>query len=274
MSEEAAPTEATPVYKHSLSGHAVRGDGTFEEAAASTATDDYRQQKLPEFDSFAKALTGEEEKEDKPMEPLPELPAMPMSVDDAYKFLGVADKDRGSLEKERRLCRADSCARALASLTCQAALRSIRVFHARDRPLPSRRTRSCCAHASQVKMRFRKLSLKWHPDKNMKREKEAAEVFRAVHAAYHFLTTNNFDYKRWAESFVIPPMQVDTFALAPSHTHPHTPPSHAPKPYLHMPPSHASHPRTPPSHTHPHTHPHIPCTLYAVAPSGLRLTFT
>uniref|UniRef100_A0A7S3AQP2 J domain-containing protein n=1 Tax=Haptolina ericina TaxID=156174 RepID=A0A7S3AQP2_9EUKA len=158
MSEEAAPTEATPVYKHSLSGHAVRGDGTFEEAAASTATDDYRQQKLPEFDSFAKALTGEEEKEDKPMEPLPELPAMPMSVDDAYKFLGVADKDRGSLEK--------------------------------------------------VKMRFRKLSLKWHPDKNMKREKEAAEVFRAVHAAYHFLTTNNFDYKRWAESFVIPPMQT------------------------------------------------------------------
>jgi hypothetical protein len=28
-----------------------------------------------------------------------------------------------------------------------------------------------------------------------------------VHAAYHFLTTNNFDYKRWAENFNIPPMQ-------------------------------------------------------------------
>ena len=49
----------------------------------------------------------------------------------------------------------------------------------------------------KVKMRFRKMSLKWHPDKNMTREKEAGEVFMAVHAAYHFLTTNNFDYKRW-----------------------------------------------------------------------------
>jgi len=56
-------------------------------------------------------------------------------------------------------------------------------------------------------MRFRKMSLKWHPDKNTTREKEAGEVFMAVHAAYHFLTTNNFDYKRWAENFVIPPMQ-------------------------------------------------------------------
>ena len=37
-------------------------------------------------------------------------------------------------------------------------------------------------------MRFRKMSLKWHPDKNMRREKEASDVFRAVHAAYHFLT--------------------------------------------------------------------------------------
>jgi len=59
----------------------------------------------------------------------------------------------------------------------------------------------------KVKMRFRKMSLKWHPDKNTSREKEAGEVFMAVHAAYHFLTTNNFDYKRWAENFVIPPMQ-------------------------------------------------------------------
>ena len=59
----------------------------------------------------------------------------------------------------------------------------------------------------KVKMRFRKMSLKWHPDKNMRRQKEAADVFTAVHAAYHFLTTNNFDYKRWAENFNIPPMQ-------------------------------------------------------------------
>ena len=41
----------------------------------------------------------------------------------------------------------------------------------------------------------------------MRRQKEAAEVFTAVHAASHFLTTNNFDYQRWAENFTIPPMQ-------------------------------------------------------------------
>ena len=97
--EAAAPVEATPVYKHSLSGHAVQGDGTFEETTSATATDDYRQEKLPEFNDFAKAVSGEEEKADKPMEPLPELPPMPMTVDDAYKFLGVDDKDKGSLDK-------------------------------------------------------------------------------------------------------------------------------------------------------------------------------
>ena len=41
----------------------------------------------------------------------------------------------------------------------------------------------------------------------MRRQKEAGDIFTAVHAAYHFLTTNNFDYKRWAENFTIPPMQ-------------------------------------------------------------------
>jgi len=59
----------------------------------------------------------------------------------------------------------------------------------------------------KLKMRFRKMSLKWHPDKNIRRAEAAGEVFKAVNAAYHTLTTNNFDYKRWAESFVIPPMQ-------------------------------------------------------------------
>uniref|UniRef100_A0A7S0L601 J domain-containing protein n=1 Tax=Coccolithus braarudii TaxID=221442 RepID=A0A7S0L601_9EUKA len=59
----------------------------------------------------------------------------------------------------------------------------------------------------KLKMCFRKMSLKWHPDKNIHRQEAAAEVFKAVNAAYHTLTTNNFDYKRWAESFVIPPMQ-------------------------------------------------------------------
>jgi len=59
----------------------------------------------------------------------------------------------------------------------------------------------------KLKMRFRKMSLKWHPDKNIRRPEAAAEVFKAVNAAYHTLTTNNFDYKRWSESFTIPPMQ-------------------------------------------------------------------
>ena len=59
----------------------------------------------------------------------------------------------------------------------------------------------------KLKARFRKMCLKWHPDKNRGREKEAASVFEATTAAYHFLTTNNFDYKRWKQSFTIPPMQ-------------------------------------------------------------------
>ena len=60
----------------------------------------------------------------------------------------------------------------------------------------------------KLKTRFRKMCLKWHPDKNRGREKAAAEVFQAVHAAYHFLTTQNFDYKRWSASFTVPPLQV------------------------------------------------------------------
>lgn len=41
----------------------------------------------------------------------------------------------------------------------------------------------------KLKVRFRKMCLRWHPDKNRGREKQAAEAFQAVHAAYHFLTT-------------------------------------------------------------------------------------
>lgn len=59
----------------------------------------------------------------------------------------------------------------------------------------------------KVKTRFRKMCLKWHPDKNRGREREAAEVFQAANAAYHFLTTTNFDFKKWKEAFTIPPMQ-------------------------------------------------------------------
>ena len=60
----------------------------------------------------------------------------------------------------------------------------------------------------QVKARFRKMSLKYHPDKNIGREEAAAEVFHFVHAAYHTLTTNNFDYERWAQAFTVPPLQT------------------------------------------------------------------
>jgi hypothetical protein len=160
--------EEAPVYKHSLTGHDVQGDGTFKEV--NDADRPYEggvenAQNLPDLEVFAEASgmkkrKTDEEKvaEEKAKEPLPEIPKMPMTVDDAYTFLAVKDDDRGNLDK--------------------------------------------------VKMRFRKMSLKYHPDKNMDREEEAAEVFRAVHAAYHFLTTNNFDYQRWAENFVIPPMQT------------------------------------------------------------------
>ena len=41
----------------------------------------------------------------------------------------------------------------------------------------------------KLKGRFRKMCLKYHPDKNRGREKAAAEVFQAANAAYHFLTT-------------------------------------------------------------------------------------
>jgi hypothetical protein len=59
----------------------------------------------------------------------------------------------------------------------------------------------------KLKARFRKLCLAYHPDKNLGREKEAAAAFTGLHAAYHFLTTTNFDHERWATSFVIPPLQ-------------------------------------------------------------------
>ena len=60
----------------------------------------------------------------------------------------------------------------------------------------------------KVKMAYRKLCLKWHPDKNPKeKEAEAKQRFTRVTAAYHTITTNNFDYQRWAKSYSIPPMQ-------------------------------------------------------------------
>mmetsp|Transcript_43715 Transcript_43715/g.87507 ORF Transcript_43715/g.87507 Transcript_43715/m.87507 type:complete len:451 (-) Transcript_43715:424-1776(-) len=170
MAEAATPpTEETPtpppnpVYVHKLSDHDVQGDGTFREINDHDRPYEGGVEgamKLPDLGEFLEAaeVKKKEEPDNTPLEPLPEIPKMPMTVDQAYDFLGVKKEDHGNLEK--------------------------------------------------VKMRFRKMSLKWHPDKNLRRPKEASEIFTAVHAAYHFLTTNNFDYKRWAESFVIPPMQT------------------------------------------------------------------
>ena len=67
-----------------------------------------------------------EEQPKKAQEPLPEVPKGPLTVSQAYAFLGVAEADRGQLDK--------------------------------------------------VKARFRKMSLKYHPDKNIGREEAAAEV--------------------------------------------------------------------------------------------------
>ena len=92
------------VYKHTLEGHGVRGDGAFEEVIASSAADDYRQQKLPEI---GEVLFKKES--DEPMEPLPEIPKMPMTVDEAYEFLGVPTHDRGDLEKLKKVFRKMSC---------------------------------------------------------------------------------------------------------------------------------------------------------------------
>lgn len=94
-----AQAEEAPVYKHSLAGHAVAGDGTFEETVASTANDDYRQQKLPDLEDFAKAVSGAKDEPEAPQEPLPPIPKLPMTVDDAYDFLQVKKEDRGNLEK-------------------------------------------------------------------------------------------------------------------------------------------------------------------------------
>ena len=133
----------------------------------------YDAQALPDI---ASALRSGEEEPKKVQEPLPEVPKGPLTVSEAYAFLGVPEADRGQLEK--------------------------------------------------VKARFRKLSLKYHPDKNLGREEAAAEVFQAVHAAYHTLTTNNFDYERWAQAFTVQSSNPNPNP----HPHPNPAPSPSPNP--------------------------------------------
>lgn len=69
----------------------------------------------------------------------------------------------------------------------------------------------------KIKGAYRKMAIKHHPDKSPPEKREdASRRFKRVAAAYHTLTTNNFDYERWSNAFVIPPLQTlaDVMELA------------------------------------------------------------
>ena len=62
--------------------------------------------------------------------------------------------------------------------------------------------------SKQIKLQYRKLCLKYHPDKNSEENAErASRAFTAITAAYHTLTTVNFNQEKWLKTFSIPPMQ-------------------------------------------------------------------
>ncbi len=86
----------------------------------------------------------------------------------------------------------DEEAWAEATLACEGALSPEQA--AAVLRLPSERARD----ASAAKAAFRKLSVKWHPDKHAGEaaKERATAVFVRVAAAYHTLTTANFDYTR------------------------------------------------------------------------------
>jgi hypothetical protein len=55
---------------------------------------------------------------------------------------------------------------------------------------------SALGDAEAARGAYRRLSVRWHPDKNAGQEARAQAVFVRVAAAYNTLTTANFDYKR------------------------------------------------------------------------------
>ena len=59
----------------------------------------------------------------------------------------------------------------------------------------------------EIRRAYRALCLRWHPDKNPDDPEGAKEKFTRITAAYHTLTTANFDYERWRRTYEIPPLQ-------------------------------------------------------------------
>lgn len=70
--------------------------------------------------------------------------------------------------------------------------------------------------ADVIKRAYRAACLRWHPDKNPRDVEKAQRMFTTITAAYHALTTTNFDYARWRRTYAIPPLQSleDVLAMA------------------------------------------------------------
>ena len=91
-------------------------------------------------------------------------------------------------------------------------------------PLPTRLSALRLGHEhwgklEDVKAAYRRLSIRWHPDKNRTTPDSTARataIFTRIAAAYNTLTTSNFDYERWRDGFTVPQLQTleDVLLLA------------------------------------------------------------